>query len=67
MGEHENPQPPSFMGTPQFRLWLYSIFFAISIALGVFGILDGNKIAAINFIVSAVLGVAAGNVPRQEK
>ena len=67
MGEHEAPQPPSFMGTPQFRLWLYSIFFAISIALGVFGILDGNKIAALNFIVSAVLGVAAGNVPRQEK
>ena len=67
MGEHEAPQPPSFMGTPQFRLWLYTIFFAISIALGVFGILDGNKIAALNFIVSAVLGVAAGNVPRQEK
>ena len=67
MGEHEAPQPPSFMGTPQFRLWLYSIFFAISIALGVFGILDGNKIAALNFITSAVLGVAAGNVPRQEK
>nr|DAQ22880.1 MAG TPA: Mycobacterial 2 TMS Phage Holin (M2 Hol) Family [Caudoviricetes sp.] len=67
MGDHENPQPPSFMGSPSFRLWLYSIFFAISIALGIFGILDGNKIAAINFIVSAVLGVAAGNVPRQEK
>ena len=67
MGEHEAPQPPSFMGTPQFRLWLYTIFFAISIALGVFGILDGNKIAALNFVVSAVLGVAAGNVPRQEK
>jgi hypothetical protein len=67
MGEHENPQPPTFMGTPQFRLWLYSVFFAISFALGVFGILDGNKIAAINFIISAVLGVAAGNVPRQEK
>lgn len=67
MGEHEAPQPPSFMGTPQFRLWLYGIFFAISIALGVFGILDGNKIAAINFVISAVLGVAAGNVPHQEK
>lgn len=67
MGEHEAPQPPAFMGTPQFRLWLYSIFFAISIALGIFGILDGNKIAALNFIISAVLGVAAGNVPHQEK
>ena len=67
MGEHEVAQPPSFMGSPQFRLWLYGIFFAISIALGVFGILDGNKINALNFIISAVLGVAAGNVPRQEK
>lgn len=67
MGEHEAPQPPAFMGTPQFRLWLYSVFFAISFALGIYGTLDGNKIAALNFIVSAVLGVAAGNVPRQEK
>ena len=67
MGEHETPQPPTFMGSPQFRLWLYGIFIAISAALGVYGTLDGNKIAALNFIVSAVLGVAAGNVPRQEK
>lgn len=67
MGEHETPQPPSFMGTPKFRLWLYRIFFAISAALGVYGTLDGNKIAALNLIISAVLGVAAGNVPRQEK
>lgn len=67
MGEHVAPQPPPFMGSPQFRLWLYTVFFAISAALGVYGTLDGNKIAAANFIVSAVLGVAAGNVPRQEK
>lgn len=67
MGEHEEPQPPKFMGSPQFRLWLYGIFFAISFALGVFGTLDGNKINAINFVISAVLGIAAGNVPRQEK
>lgn len=67
MCERETPQPPSFMGTPQFRFWLYTVFLAISAALGVYGALDGNKIAAINFIVSAVLGVAAGNVPRQEK
>lgn len=67
MGEHEAPQPPTFMGSPQFRLWLYRIFFAISFALGTFGTLDGSKIAALNFVVSAVLGVAAGNVPRQEK
>lgn len=67
MGEHEVPQPPKFMGPPQFRLWLYGIFIAISFTLGVFGTLDGNKIAAINFIISAVLGIAAGNVPRQEK
>ena len=67
MGEHENPQPPTFMGTPQFRLWLYSIFIAISAAIGVFGLLDGSKLSAINLIISAVLGVAAGNVPHQEK
>lgn len=63
MGEHEAPQPPSFMGTPQFRLWLYSVFVAISAAIGIFGLLDGNKLSAINLIISAVLGVAAGNVP----
>lgn len=67
MGEHETPQPPAFMGTPQFRLWLYTIFVAISAAIGIFGLLDGSKLAAINLIISAVLGVAAGNVPRQEK
>lgn len=67
MGEHEAPQPPTFMGPPQFRLWLYRIFFAISFALGVFGTLEGNKITALNFVISAVLGVAAENVPRQEK
>lgn len=67
MGEHETPQPPSFMGTAQFRLWLYSISVAISAAIGIFGLLDGSKIAAINLIISAVLGVAAGNVPRQER
>lgn len=67
MGEHENPQPPTFLGPPQFRLWLYSIFIAISTAVGVFGLLDGNKLSAINLIISAVLGVAVGNVPHQEK
>ena len=67
MGEHENPQPPAFMGPAQLRLWLYSIFVAISAAIGIFGLLDGSKLAAINLIISAVLGVAAGNVPRQEK
>ena len=57
------PEPPKFLGNPSTRLWLYSIFFAISVALGVWGLLDGDKIAALNFVVSAVLGVAAGNVP----
>ena len=67
MGEHETPQPPSFMGSPQLRLWLYSIFIAISTAVGIFGLLDGNRLSAINLIISAVLGVAVGNVPHQEK
>lgn len=67
MGEHEAPQPPTFMGSPQFRLWLYEVFIAISAALGIYGALDGNKIAALNFIVSAVLGIAAVNVPHPEK
>ena len=67
MGEHENPQPPSFMGSTQFRLWLYSVFIAVSGAIGVIGLLDGSKLSAINLIISAVLGVAAGNVPHQEK
>lgn len=58
------PEPPKFLGNPSTRLWLYGVFFAISVALGVFGVLDGSKIAALNFVISAVLGVAANNVPR---
>lgn len=67
MGEHEAPTPPKFLGSPSTRLWLYGVFFAISVALGVFGVLDGSKLAAINFIISAVLGVAATNVPKGDK
>ena len=59
------PEPPRIFGSPTTRLWLYGVFFAISVALGVWGLLDGDKIAALNFVVSAVLGVAAGNVPSQ--
>lgn len=67
MAEHEAPTPPKFLGSPATRLWLYGVFFAISVALGVWGVLDGDKIAALNFVVSAVLGVAATNVPKAEK
>ena len=67
MGEHEAPTPPKFLGSPSTRLWLYGVFFAISVALGVFGVLEGSKLAAINIIVSAVLGVAATNVPKVDK
>ena len=63
MSESVTPTPPKFLGNPSTRLWLYSVFFAISVALGVWGLLDGDKIAAVNFVISAVLGVAAGNVP----
>lgn len=63
MSQPITPEPPKFLGSPATRLWLYGIFFAVSIALGVFGLLDGDKIAALNFVISAVLGVAAGNVP----
>lgn len=63
MAEPVTPTPPKFLGNPSTRLWLYGVFFAISVALGVWGLLDGDKIAAVNFVVSAVLGVAAGNVP----
>lgn len=59
------PEPPKFLGNPSTRMWLYGVFFAVSVALGVFGVLDGNKIAALNFIISAVLGVAASNVPNR--
>lgn len=67
MAEHEAPTPPKFLGSPSTRLWLYGVFFAISVALGVWGVLDGDRIAALNFVVSAVLGVAATNVPKGEK
>ena len=63
MSQPVTPEPPKFLGNPSTRLWLYGVVFAISVALGVWGLLDGDKIAAINFVISAVLGVAAGNVP----
>lgn len=63
MSEHVAPQPPNFMGSPRTRMWIYTIFIGITAAMGVWGIIDGDKINAINIIVSAVLGIAAGNTP----
>ena len=61
MGEHESPKPPFIPDA--YRRWFYVVSVGILVCLGVWGVIDGDKIAAINFVVSAVLGVAAGNVP----
>lgn len=53
--------------TPAVRKWLYGVASAVSAALGVFGVLDAQKLAAILFVFSAVLLMANQNVDTPKK
>lgn len=64
MGEHESPKPPFIPDA--YRLWLYVVSASILVCLGVWGVFDGNKIAALNFLFAAFFGVASKNVPSKE-
>ena len=46
------------------RRWAYGVVGAGLTVAGVYGIMDGEQIAAWGFLAAAVLGVAAGNTPR---
>jgi hypothetical protein len=62
MGEHEAPKPPFIPDTARF--WLYTVGIAALSVLGVYGILDGEKIYAFNFLLAAFFGVAAKHTDR---
>ena len=62
MGEHESPKPPFIPDA--YRMWLYVVSAGILVCLGVWGVLDGDKISALNFLFAAFFGVASNNVPR---
>lgn len=66
MGEHKATTKGI---DPKVRFYAYCASFGILIALGAAGIIDGDYINAINFVVAGVCGVAAFNVPgiTQEK
>ena len=60
MGEHK---APSKNIDPKVRFYAYCASFGILVALGATGIINGDYINAINFVVAGVCGVAAFNVP----
>jgi len=64
MGEHESPKPPFIPDA--YRLLLYVVSAGILVCLGVWGVFDGDKIAALNFLFAAFFGVASKNVPSKE-
>jgi hypothetical protein len=64
MGDHEAPKPPFIPDA--YRLWLYVVSAGILVCLGVWGVFDGDKIAALNFLFAAFFGIASRNVPSKE-
>jgi hypothetical protein len=60
MGEHTAPNKGI---DPKIRFYAYCASFGILIALGAAGIIDGDYINAINFVIAGICGVAALNVP----
>lgn len=61
MGEHESPKPPFI--SDAYRRWLYLVSVGVLVCLGVWGVIDGDKISALNFLFAMFFGVAANNVP----
>lgn len=64
MGDHEAPKPPFIPDA--YRLWLYVVSAGILVCLGVWGVFDGDKIAALNFLFATFFGIASRNVPSKE-
>lgn len=60
MSEHKAPTEGL---DPKVRFYAYCASFGILVALGAAGIIDGDYINAINFVIAGVCGVAAFNVP----
>lgn len=62
MAEHEAPRPPFIPDA--YRQWLYVVSAAILVCLATWRVIDGDKVAALNFLFAAFFGMAANNVPR---
>jgi len=62
MPEHEAPKPPFIPDA--YRLWLYVVSAGILVCLAAWGLIDGDKMAALNFLFAAFFGIAANNTPR---
>lgn len=62
MGEYEPPKPPFIPDA--YRMWIYTVCVGVLVCLGVWGIIDGDKIGALNFLFAAFFGLAASNTPR---
>lgn len=56
-----------FITAPTTRMWAYNIMVAVMAAATVWGILDGNKAAALNAIASALFAVASTHVDKPGK
>lgn len=48
-------------------MWSYNIMVAVMAALTVWGVLDGNKAAALNAVAAALFAVASANVDKPGK
>jgi hypothetical protein len=64
MGDHEAPKPPFIPDA--YRLWFYVVSAGVLVCLGVWGVFDGDKIAALDFLFASFFGVASRNVPSKE-
>lgn len=62
MDEHESLKPPFIPDA--YRLWIYTVCVGVLVCLGVWGVIDGDKIGALNFLFAVFFGVAASNTPR---
>ena len=49
------------IATPGRRCWIYRVTWAIGALLGVYGVLNGDQLAAWLLVAAAVLGIADGH------
>mgnify|MGYP001006769933 FL=1 len=48
-------------------MWAYNIMVAVMAALTIWGVLDGDKAAALNAVAAALFAVASANVDKPGK
>lgn len=56
-----------FITAPVTRMWAYNVMVAVMAALTIWGVLDGDKAAALNAIAAALFAVASANVNKSGK